>query len=252
MTTQTVQVVEKIASIHRSIFWAYEENGLSYPIVSVKRAAQRNPGHKFEVYEPTGDYNTAPVAGKQACSADVPEAIKRGLMVWNECDFAVQTLFHSLQKQLSGSLPGTRVQWLSVDIAPIFIFREPDAGADDPVPAHSAFFITLPGDGGEFVVDFTIEQFGYGRERWFLPFEEYKAMTCDGSWYIYEYEDRGVDLQNAFTDEHLRSQRVMRELCDEVDWVVVQQMAESDCAAFMKMTYRGMHEQHRPKKRAYA
>lgn len=125
MTTQAVQVVEQVASIHRSIFRAYEENESCYPIVSVERVAQsdsneeveRVADQQFTVYVPTFDYDGAPVLGKSACFAEVPEAVKRGLMVWNECDLAVQTLFPSLQKQLSASLPVALVQWLSVDIA---------------------------------------------------------------------------------------------------------------------------------------
>ncbi|KAL5382459.1 hypothetical protein DPSP01_006558 [Paraphaeosphaeria sporulosa] len=236
MATLAVRVVEQIASIHQSIFRAYEENVSSYPIVSVELVAQPEPDHQVEhvanppfvVFKPTWDYDGEPVAGKHACQADVPESVKSGLIVWNECDFAVQTFLPSLRKQLSSSLPGTRVQWFHAVIAPVFVFRQADAGADVPDPAHSAFHITLPGNGGEYIVDFTIGQYGYGMERWFLSFEEYKAMIRDRLWYICDDEGRGESLQGAFDDKHLSVQRIIRELCDEFDWDTLKQMAESD------------------------
>lgn len=93
-------------------------------------------------------------------------------------------------------------------------------------------------------MDFTIEQFGHGGERWFLPFDEYMSMTQDGSWRICGYEDRGVDLQGTFEDEHLRGQKVMRKLCDDIDWAAVQQMAENDRIALVnEMTSRALLEE---------
>jgi hypothetical protein len=252
MTSNTVQVAKQVASLHRSIFQAYTDNEVFNPTISVTQTNDPDSANAFVIYEPTFDYSVAPVAGKHAYTAVISEQVKRGLAVWNQCDLVVQSLLPWLKARMSDSLPGARVDWLSIDIAPRFVFRYPGADIDTD-PAHSAFLVTLPGDSGQYVVDYTIEQFGYGRDCWFLPFEEYMNMTQDGNWYIYEYEEQLVVLQDLFRREHVAGQAAMNKICDQLEWVALMEMDESASTAVIdEMACSVLHEQNRPQKRAYA
>lgn len=225
MSSPAVQAVKQIASLHRLISRSYEEHVLSYPIASIDLVAQPDqaphseyiPTPAIPVYEITFEYGDDPVPGRHACPADVEERLQAGALFWNECDFSVQTFLPSLQKQLDASVPGTRVQWLIADIAPEFVFRE--AGADVLRPSHSAFHVTLPGDGGRYVVDFTIEQFGFGAERWFLPLEEYVGMVAGmDAWEVWNFEEGGEGDEEVLFEEHVvRCQGIMREVCEGLD-----------------------------------
>ena len=235
----TVRVVEQIARIHKLIFNAYCENSPTYPIVSVE-VAQPDPEqqvdhvveHQSPIYELTID-DSALVPGKDACQVDVPEIVKRGITFWNECDNSVQTFLPSLQKKLSESLPGTYVRCLSTEMAPNFTFRDA-ASPEDPLSLHSAFHITLPGGGGEHIVDLTIEQFGFGRDRWFLPFVEYKAMMKENAESsILDLQDVDRDHQIQFDEEILDIQQVMRKVCDDTDFDTAKQMADDDLVALI-------------------
>ncbi|KAL1593316.1 hypothetical protein SLS60_010924 [Paraconiothyrium brasiliense] len=251
MSTQTVAVVKQVTSIFRSIFHAYSNNESSYPVVAFN-VSKPHPARPFTVFEPIVAYDRGCVPGFASFPANTPESMQRAFLAWNECDLVVQALLPLLQAQLSARIPGVRVDWLNVEIAPVSLFRKPDSDPDDPDPEHSSFLITLPDDRGKFVADFTIEQFGFGEDCWFLPFDDYMRRTRDCMYVIYDFEERKLDIEGAFVEEHIRGQQRMCKLARNMDWATVEKLAESDRAVVInEMACRAMSEE-RLQWRAYA
>ncbi|KAJ4351606.1 uncharacterized protein N0V89_006949 [Didymosphaeria variabile] len=238
-----ITVVKQVASIFRSIFYAYVNNVSSYPVIAIK-VSKPDSANRFTVYEPVIAYDRRGVPGYAAIPADMPESMKRAFLAWNECDLVVQALLPSLEAKLSARIPGVRVDWLNVDIAPVFLFRNPDSDANVPDPTHSSFLITLPHNRGKYVADFTIEQFGFGEECWFLPFEDYMTRTRDCLYEIYNFEERNLDLKFTFSEDRIKGQRLMRKLGRDLDWAIAEQLAESDRAAVIDdMARRALYEE---------
>ena len=137
---------------------------------------------------------------------------------WNQCDLAGSAFFISLEKQIKAHIPGAQLQWLEVFIAPVRIFRSydvPKAIEHDSV-MHSAFLATLPGSAHRYVIDFTIEQYGY--TSWFLTETEYHAFRKNDLQRNPDPIATMIEMDREFLPDHKECVHIMRNLCTGIDW----------------------------------
>lgn len=144
-----------------------------------------------------------------------------GYMKWNLCDFVVHTFLPNLQSQLAVRLPGSKVEWLRIKMVPMHVFRDvEDANLDTMDPFHSVFLVTLA-EGDQYVIDFTIEQYGFDDDCWFMPAPLYRMITDNHMWSICDPAERET-FYGEWLPCYVESQKAMRKVCTRLDWVAME------------------------------
>lgn len=231
MGTEAAEILRHAALLHREIFHAYIQNRPARPIDAFQSYADlRTDG--ITVIQAILDVDGEITPMHAAINNSVPALLRAGLMKWNMCDLAVETFMKPLERQLLRHIPGATIDWLSVDILPNSVLSWTHRDPNGPIPAHSAFLFKLP-DGERYVVDFTIEQFGFGEECWFLPLETYLDMAWQCEWYILDFDESVATLEGHWEDQLVLAQALMLRLCNEMDWDFVDQLTVSEASAYL-------------------
>ena len=142
--------------------------------------------------------------------------------MWNQCDFALDTMFKPIREKLRTI--GARADWLNVDIAPKFLLTF--AGEKVEKFAHLVMDVTTS-CGNQYIVDFTLEQFGYDRGDWLMPERVYlEQCTTDGCWELASAEDQDVVAFEERTGNKYREWRErITEFCYALNWAELDRMS---------------------------
>jgi hypothetical protein len=139
--------------------------------------------------------------------------MRRRSSKFNHCDVSIQFFLIYLEPLLKKI--GARVEWLAVCPNPRMVFHWAES---IPLPEvrHSVFYITAK-TGETFVADFTIEQFGFGEDMWFLPAKEYMQVCTRGRHCRQPSEGEIQSARRGEFDIRVRKGFVAREVCCGAD-----------------------------------
>jgi hypothetical protein len=112
--------------------------------------------------------------GASAFTPDTPPSLQLAIRKHNRCDTSTAVLFPLVSALLEPH--GARVDWINVAAAPKSLFESDIRAAS--IPRHTAMLITTAA-GNEYVADFTIEQFGFEGDMWFVTKAEYVEKVID-------------------------------------------------------------------------
>lgn len=115
-------------------------------------------------------------AGAAAYPAWVPHELRRSSQKYNCCDYSIRLFLCHLSMRLREVK--AEIDWLAVDAKPRLLFHWHRRQLALRV-RHSVFSITTP-SGGEYIADFTVEQFGYPSSMWFMTTQEYITQCTTG------------------------------------------------------------------------
>jgi hypothetical protein len=112
--------------------------------------------------------------GPAAFPADTHPALQLSILKINTCDLAV----HSLLPYLTIALQKLRAcaDWLVVDASPKCMFHYFPEQVQQGL--HSVFIITSA-TGNQYIADFTLEQFGFDANMWFMKKNDYYDQVTD-------------------------------------------------------------------------
>lgn len=232
--------IKSIVSIHRAAFHAYLEHDTHPPITKLKKK-DPDPPEIAQEYTIIMNVKAKAESGLSAFPPGTSPAMYTSVLKWEMCDFAVQTFIASLKKQLDLRVPGTKVDWITLSVNARIKFRL-EKPTKDEEPRHSLFLITMPDadEETEFVADFTVEQFGYSGDGWFMEKGEY----LDNVAATREYSVRDVEEEIRQSDEAEWWEAAEKEgmarltiICDELRWGEVIEMAPDVRVGFMYKLY---------------
>jgi len=126
------------------------------------------------------------------------EQVRKAISRRNMCDITVNAFLsrlHDTVRQI-----GAKADWLEVRAAPLLMLRYKDETLD--MTPHSVIVVTTP-SGQEFIVDLTIEQFGYdGNNHWFMEKHEYlDQCTVDGCFRVANSDELADIAEEHAEDE---------------------------------------------------
>lgn len=134
--------------------------------------------HKLHTLSADGEFER--VKGTEVFPQDTSPRLQSAARKLNSCDITVNAFLYRLAELLSRV--GARVDWYIVRATPLFGMHYDTCNIVAPV--HSTFCITTA-SGTEFIADFTIEQFGYGEEYWFMDqFHYLLECTKDAKYFV--------------------------------------------------------------------
>ncbi|KAF1915657.1 hypothetical protein BDU57DRAFT_279491 [Ampelomyces quisqualis] len=185
------------------------------------------PVHDSPLPYPIYTFHAAPLAfarGAAAFPAATPAALQRALQKLDLCDVSVHMMRGHAQRVLDGV--GARVSWVVVCGVPRFLVRYgfEEAG----LSFHSVCLVSTAG-GEEFVADFTLEQFGYPQDRWFMRWDEYRDGMC---------EDEGKVADQEWVD-------FTEKLSQGENLYVLRQALNEACKCVGDEVFRGLEEGER-------
>ncbi|KAF2275705.1 uncharacterized protein EI97DRAFT_70031 [Westerdykella ornata] len=122
------------------------------------------PSEDIQYYVLHRDLNDYYPWSNSRLPADTPEYLVEALMVWNRCSITGFMLTEVLRRTLDGS----RFEFGNMNFRAKTRFR-----FDGHKPQHTVITITNKEDGMIYVLDLTLEQFGWSKEDWLLPIAEY-------------------------------------------------------------------------------
>lgn len=235
-----VEKVRRVASIHREIFHAYLEQVVHDPVtkISSKRA---KPPKQLITYKFTTESKPKGKAGRDGVPPDTSPDLYCSFMKFECCDYATQTFIKSLQWQLDQCIPGALVEWILVENVDRRVkFQEFNGKVVSS--RHSAFLLTIPHADShlEFIVDFTIEQFGYSGGHWFLPKKEYLDRVTDaGDCKVVDIKEQHdfIERDVGWDAYGLKLQERMRKVCEELHWDDVKSMTPDVRLRYLYMLY---------------
>lgn len=245
-TTASVQDVEQavkcVVSIHREIFHAYLESIMHAPIYKIRAEKSSSPEGPT-IYKYSTDDDAKAKSGRQAFSAKVSPQMYTTILKWDECDFAVHTLIESVTKQLQNCVPGetgkTFVEWMSLNVTPKLRIRSKMNREEQP--DHSALCLTVPCAAAPdryltLVADFTIEQFGFDRNHWFMAKDDYFSAVCANNAYkMKRFEEQDEKIE--WGPDHSKGQDRIRKVCEELRWDEVKKMAPTERVRYLYKYY---------------
>jgi hypothetical protein len=126
----------------------------------------------------TQDLDTPPSSNElSSLSSFPPESLPAALVRWNMCE-AFAYLLENEADRLVSHLFGATVEWTVTEPRPALVmFR---AGSKAEIPLHSFLKITEK-NGQAWIMDGTVEQFGWPHETWFLEFKEFCTTRLGGN-----------------------------------------------------------------------
>jgi hypothetical protein len=115
-------------------------------------------------------------AGALAYPTGTPRTIRRQCNKYNFCDTSIHIFLTYLLPALQ--MIGAKIEWHTVISNPRIVFHY-STSKPRPKVRHSVFLITSK-TGQQFIADFTIEQFGFKPQMWFMKKESYvRKCTLD-------------------------------------------------------------------------
>jgi hypothetical protein len=171
------------------------------PIIITQHAAHDKYGH------------TAYSSGASAYPPSWSASTRRQSSKFNHCDVSIQFFLVYLEPLLAKI--GARVEWLAVCPKPRVVFHW--AGST-PVPdvRHSVFYITAK-TGETFVADFTVEQFGFSEDIWFLPADKYMQVCTRGRHCRQPSDEEIKSARRGEFDRRVGKGFVVRNVCCGAD-----------------------------------
>lgn len=243
-----VQTLQEIAELHRDIFHCFlEREGTVLPVkkfdsvlVDVfNRTVELCTIHPQQVhYGDDFDDPAALRAARHPFSEDATEVIpffpagtdlslEISYKKFNMCDFSVAMLLGSLEEQIQEYFPDAVVDWLEVSIAPARKFSRLNMPSDPSEPSlHSAILVTIPDLVDSYVIDFTIEQFGY--DKWILPTTEYINFRATTKWNLPDLTETLTALEPYFPSDHAECRWIVQDLCTILDWSALMEMERQE------------------------
>jgi hypothetical protein len=146
------------------------------------------------------------------------------------CDFSVISFIEWIADALRTI--GARVDWLILrPVTRVYIHYD-----DQPLVdfCHSVFSITSR-SGDQFIADFTVEQFGYLEEDWFMPKAEYINTHTTGEWRIASEDDQELTRYHVSSENTLLALKTLIDLiCNQMDWRVYGTVSVTDRMAWVR------------------
>ena len=179
----------------------------------------------YELHTLSADGGFERVKGNEAFPANTSLQLQAAARELNSCDIT----FHAFLYRLSELLRriGARVDWYILRATPLFGMQYDTAKFEAPV--HSVFCITSA-SGSEFIADFTIEQFGYGEEYWFMDKYHYLLeCTKDTKYWVLGEQDT-AEAREARMEYESAVQLVtaLRSVYDAINWMQVRRIPADD------------------------
>lgn len=152
-------------------------------------------------------------SGAAAYPCWVSHELRRSSHKYNHCDYSIRLFLGHFLRCL-GEVDA-KIEWFAVDAKPLFLFH----WYGNPLQLkvrHSVFSITTR-SGEEYIADFTIEQFGYPSEMWFMGKQEYVEKCTTGQEMMQPCE---MEIASAMEGkiETTGKVEVIRELCRKLDF----------------------------------
>jgi hypothetical protein len=243
-----VETLQEIAELHRDIFHCFlEREGTVLPVkrfdsvlVDVfNRTVEFCTIHPQQAHY-CEDFNdpAALRAARHPFSEDpavvipfFPEGTDPSLEIsykkFNMCDLSVAMLLGSLEEQIQEYFPDAVVDWLEVSIAPTRKFSRLERPVDPSEPSlHSTILVTIPDIVDSYVIDFTIEQFGY--DKWILPTTEYINFRATTRWNLPDLTETLTALEPYFPADHAECRWIVQDLCTKLDWTALMGMERQE------------------------
>jgi hypothetical protein len=173
---------------------------------SIVCTLHKDPAHRFSL-------------GHSCLPANAPSIVQDAYLNLDLCDFALEAMIWPISARLR--TVGARVDWLLVTPAPLLFIHF--HGEKVERATHSVMSITSE-NGEQYIVDFTVQQFGYPAGCWIMDREDYlEACTADKSWQLAEEEDFGVEgvdtgVEGGEGGTMAKWRSAVRNMCLELDW----------------------------------
>ncbi|KAH7382420.1 hypothetical protein DE146DRAFT_681474 [Phaeosphaeria sp. MPI-PUGE-AT-0046c] len=148
----------------------------------------------------TKDLNTPPSSSElSSLSSFPPESMPAALARWNMCEAFICHLENEAD-QLVGRQFGANVEWMQFP----------------PIPLHAVLKITEK-NGKAYIMDGTVEQFGWPHETWLLDMEDFCETRLGGSIWHADSRLKGntrerINCDGFWTAAHKRMEELFAEL----------------------------------------
>jgi hypothetical protein len=153
------------------------------------------------------------------------DLLKQAYLKLHQCDFALEGMIQPIRDKLKET--GAKVEWLLVLPRAKILLQ---MCYDDTEPPHSVFEITSS-MGQEYIVDFTIEQYGHSPDDWFTTKEDYLARFTEGGiWIVAPPSHQTAGKQSKEDLEHLLKLELM---CWDLDWKILDGMEREERLQFV-------------------
>lgn len=148
------------------------------------------------------------LSGPATFPAGIDPKLRRAIKKLDLCDLFPYTLLSVFASALRRI--GAEVEWIQAQVRPKCLFHYNDREAR--LPFHSILIVTTAQDN-QFVIDLTIEQFGYeGEIVWILPLAEYEDKISGWTEMTYAYGWPTFMKDEKWEDER-RICEATREVC---------------------------------------
>ena len=157
--------IKRVLEPFRQIFMTILENAENDCVSHFTIDRTYNPA-VITLHPANGNNFSVSAKGRAAFPLSIPYDMQTAILKFNQCDLSVLSLLCWIRDALRPT--GATVDWLMiVSVRPLSILHYSD---EEPVTRngrHSVLAITTA-SGEQYIADFTIEQFGYPAELWFL------------------------------------------------------------------------------------
>jgi hypothetical protein len=150
-----------------------------------------------------------------------PEDLFPGRARLNLCDFFCTTLETEVDR-IMRQFFGASARWIMFQPRPAFVLRMhvPGHSAQDAgAPAHSVLEVKEQ-CGSTWYMDGTVQQFGWARSTWFLPWRHFEARLGSGIYIAGDEHKKKVAevMNNDHEGLWALTREIMKKLFTELDW----------------------------------
>jgi hypothetical protein len=186
---------------------------------------------------PTGHPIPMAAKGRAAFSPKIPYDMQTAILNYSQCDLSIVCFLESIREALRPI--GATVEWLLINsIQPLSILHYPYEKPNTGGIRHSVFAITTA-NREQYVADFTLEQFGYPAELWFLKKAEYAVRFAEvfATWCIASEQDMEANWETAHRDQrHILI--CTNAVCGEISWPSYRKLPADECMSWVEARAR--------------
>jgi len=211
--------IKRVIEPFRQIFMTILENAENDCVSHFTIDRTYNPA-VITLHPADGNNFSVSAKGRAAFPLSIPYDMQTAILKFNQCDLSVLSLLCWIRDALRPT--GATVDWLMiVSVRPLSILHYSD---EEPVTRngrHSVLAITTA-SGEQYIADFTIEQFGYPAELWFLQKADYftRFVEAGASWRVASAEDMDdahCDIAECDIQQPIRT--CIDAVCKEINWL---------------------------------
>ena len=233
-TSEHEREIKAILEVYGTILWAYTDYNLLNTVSHITAQPHAQPPLYTLHKDPIKTWS----AGASSLPPDTPPEQQRACLISNLCDFGLEITLRPISAQLQKL--GARADWLLVSAAPRMLLHFDDK--DPEICRHSVLAVTSKG-GEQYIADFTVEQFGYPEEYWFMKKADYmEQCTRDGHWRLAGDDDLKAADQGAEDelegDISTRLDNKVRETCRGLDWEKLEKLGRVERIEVVQRTAR--------------